>query len=256
MIPRSRGSTTHDKTCFHPDQEAWGPDRSDRPDILFQYNKPKKSKRHEPLPDVEKLMWNGLVIVDKKTLLPLRDFPNIPLCLSSRVEGWLLEALMRQDSRIIHEDLVARMPLSIRGPDTKTLSMRRSRFRWGAGCKSWVSRSASENINNYLDSLVPKVFQDANCTRGWRDLTDSEVDAMKAASKGKYPERSRAKDQTKKVQQGLSTPDENASQQDTYSHEEIEQTSVLSPDFRDETPSYAWERRAIQRALAPTRSGE
>ena len=202
-------------------------------------------------------MWNGKIVVDKKTKLPLRDFPNIPKCLSSREEGWFFEALMRQDSRIIHEDLVERMPLSIRRPDIKSISMRRSRFRWKAGCKSWVSRSATDSINRYLDNLVPRVFQDANCTRGWRDLTDREVEEMKAPSKGKYPERSRkSKDLSQEPQQAMSFLEEDVDQQHTDFHDGAEQQSILSYDFRDQTPSNLWEKRAIQRALAPTRIGE
>ena len=257
----------------------WGPDRSDRPAILFQYNKDRKDNKRAPSSPIGKLIWKGLIIVDEKSKLPLRDFPNIPMCISSREDGWLFEALMRQDSRITHEDIVDRMPLDSR-PDVKSISMRRSRFRWKAGCKSWVSRMASGNINDFLDNLVPQAFQDANCTRGWRDLTDQELEEMKKPSKGKYPERSRrAKDQSTQTHQTLSMVDENAHEQDTHSEEragqnpvldfdiadqdeEMEQYSTYSgeaadyKDFRDQAPSKPWEKRALQRALAPTRMGE
>ena len=224
-------------------------------------------------------MWKGSIVVDEISKLPLRDFPNLPLCISSREDGWLFETLMRQDGRITHEDLVDRMPLDSR-PDIKSISMRRSRFRWKAGCKSWVSRSASGNINDFLDKLVPKAFQAANCTRDWRDLTDHEVNEMKEPSKGKYPERSRrAKDQSRQTQQTLSIVDETIHQQDAHSEERARQNPVLDfdiseqdeemdrystysgegaehKDFRDQVPTKPWEKRALQRALAPTRMGE
>ena len=172
------------------------------------------------------------------------------------------------------------MPLGGCRPDIKSVSMRRSRFRWKAGCKSWVSRSASGNINDYLDNLVPKVFQAANCTRGWRDLTEQEVDEMKEPSRGKYPERSRkAKDRSRKVQPKPSISDEDMDQQmppmldedldqqSTHYSEDMDQQSahysegtgqiqVLDFDFRYQVPSNPWEKRAIQRALAPTRMGD
>lgn len=194
-------------------------------------------------------MWKGSIVIDKETNKPLRDYPNIPLCLSSREEGWSLEAMARQDGRITHEDFMHRMPFSARRPDIKSISMRRSRFRWSAGCKSWVSRSASGSINQYLDNLVPKEYQDSNCTRGWRDLTDLEVEDMKAPSKGKYPERSRhAKDQSTRAE-GQSTESENRD-------EKPKQKQVAKLDFRYQMPSKPWEQRALQRALAPTRLGE
>lgn len=260
-------------------------------------------------------------MIDKELGKPLRDFPNIPKCLSSVEEGWLLEAMSRQDPRISHDDYRDRMPYDVR-PDAKTISMRRSRFRWKTGCKSWVTRSASDKINDYLDDLVPEEYQAVNCTRGWRDLDETEIMEMKRASLGKFPERARkekktkgegSKDkancstmaargsQTKKktgasrgsvgqphagqtttrlsvistfqdIKDGAAPPskpfqphevlgDSNVGYHSRHSEQEEKQLDadmstrheIVCIDFRQKAPSTCWEKRALQRALAPTR---
>ncbi|KAL8796492.1 MAG: hypothetical protein Q9195_001166 [Heterodermia aff. obscurata] len=303
-------TSADDKTSFLPEQATWGRDRPNRPEIVTQYNKEEKDKKSGLLPQAAMLMWRDLIIIDEGTKRPVRDFPHIPLCLSSYEEGWSLEAMGRLDPRITHADFAARMPFWDR-PSIKSISMRRSRFRWRAGCKSWVSRSASDKIDGYLDKLIPKNLQNANDTRDWRDLTDREITEMKEPSKGKYPERSRkAKGQLKKgkapsrndkgksrkgkgqsqeaqqelsisnedvdqqTQQPFSTVDEDMDYQYTHSYDESEQFSTLNEDvdyqhthscdgseqnevlkfdFRDQVPSKPFEKRAIKRALDPTR---
>lgn len=69
--------------------------------------------------------------------------------------------------------------------------MYRSRFRWRSGLKSWTTRSASDKINQYLDSVVPKECQEANSTRGWKGLKKHEEAKIKELSKGEFPERAR-----------------------------------------------------------------
>ena len=92
---------------------------------------------------------------------------------------------------------------------------------------------------------------------------------MKEPSKGKYPERSRkAKDRSRKTQpkpsisdedmdqQMLPILDEDMDQQSTLSSEGTGQIQVQNFDFRYQVPSNPWEKRAIQRVLAPTRLSE
>ena len=263
-------------------------------------------------------------MIDKESRKPLRDFPNIPKCLSSVEEGWLLEAMSRQDPRISHDDYRDRMPYDVR-PDAKTISMRRSRFRWKTGCKSWVTRSASDKINDYLDDLVPQMYQAANSTRDWRDLDEKEIMEMKRASLGKFPERARKEKKTKgedstdisnrwmkaargnqiKQKTGASRKfvgqpyagqtttrpssrsaiqdikdaadhpskpfqphevlgdsnlgyhsrcsDEREKQLDADNPTKDETAQDLGMDFRHKAPSTSWEKRALQRALGPTR---
>lgn len=315
---RPIGSGKEDQTCFHPNQKDWGEARSDRPDVLFQYNKP-ESRGNRTLPDsVPVFIYKGQVVIDQESGKPLRDFPNIPKCLSSAEEGWLFEAISRQDPRISHDDFRDRMPYDVR-PDTKTISMRRSRFRWKTACKSWVTRSASDKINEYLDKTVPQIYQSANSTRAWRDLKGHEIKEMKDASLGKFPERARKTNKAtdegddskndrsiRTVHGGRITKNKSASKRPSrsaYATEGVvysapyfnsrnappatEHTAVASQpseelgdrsvghqghrleqarpdiedhqirgqvvDFRHKAPTNDWEKRAVQRALAPTR---
>ena len=277
--------------------------------------------RFQPVP---LFVYKDRIVIDKELRKPLRDFPNIPKCLSSVEEGWLLEAISRQDPRISHDDYSDRMPYDVR-PDAKTISMRRSRFRWKTACKSWVTRSASDKINDYLDDLVPEMYQAANSTRDWRDLDQKEILEMKRASLGKFPERARKEKKTKgegstdkanrptKAARGSQTKKQTgASKQfvgplhavqintrlslnlaiedikeaagspfkpfqrhevlgdskseyhsrrsghrrnhfDADNSTNDETAQGLGIDFRHKAPSTSWEKRALQRALGPTR---
>ena len=109
-----------------------------------------------------------------ETKAQLREDTNFPLCLSSREEGWSLEAMARQDGRITHEDFMQRMPFSASRPDIQSISMRRSRFRWKAGCKSWVSRSASGSNSQYLDKRIRSKTLHRECRSQRKGKTASE----------------------------------------------------------------------------------
>ena len=142
-----------------------------------------------------------MIVVAYRSKKPVRNFANIPMCISTEVEGWLLEAWSRQDPRIVHQDFCDRMPERGR-PKPKDLSMRRSRFRWPSGLKSWVIRSATKEINAWLDVEVPKEYRDANSTRGWIGLCPEKAQMANEISKGKFPERARKTKRAQKEAEG------------------------------------------------------
>ena len=190
---RPTGSGIYDQTSYHPGQRTWGPDRQDRPDILFQYQKREKSKEERQAQKNPGFLYHRDRIViapDPIPYRPILNYPEIPKTLSSAEKGWSLEAMSRLNEFIRLEDFRDRMPFDNR-PDIKSLSMRRSRYRWSSGSLAWTTREGSKAIEEYLNKLIPKQLLLANTTRGFRDLTDDEVEAMKLASKGKYPERGR-----------------------------------------------------------------
>ena len=246
------------------------------------------------------------------------------MCLSTKAEAWQLEAWSRQNPRIVLQDFCDRMPVEGR-PKPKDLSMNRSRFRWKYGLKSWVTRSATKEINTWLDREVPKSYRDANSTRGWPGLSEEKSKALHDICKGQFPERARkakraqkeaeasvsessshANDQSREGENkdnsvqaiGLSKQSQTAdapivgepkkttttarnrpkknpksrkssgssdSESSTsatnsggfHSNEnlsiEVEQERFPLIDYRDQNPSTEPEKRAIQRALAPTR---
>ena len=135
-------------------------------------------------------LYNGKVVLDHINH-PILDFKNMPKTISSQVEGGLQEAITRQDFRIEVNDFRVRMPSDPKNkgvislPTLSAISMRRSRFRWGAGYLSWTPRMGSQDIKSYLDGLLPDSCKETNSTRGFRDLKPSEVKRMTLPNRGK-----------------------------------------------------------------------
>ena len=202
--PRPDGDGQNDRTAYHPDQGSWGPSRQDRPDILFQYEKrPKPQSERDAQRNPGPLMHRGQVVLapDATPRRPVWDYPEIPKTLSSAEQGWSLEAMSRLNEFIQLEDFRDRMPPGDRCPNLRTLSMRRSRYRWNSGTLSWSQRDGTRAIKEYLDKLIPEHLLKENTTKGFRDLEDDEIEEMKAASKGKFPERRRKSKQAEAVEE-------------------------------------------------------
>ena len=167
-----------------------GPDRSDRPDILFQIE-PKI--RSEPLEAGSIWYRDNRVVLDSNNN-PVKDFSDIPSTCSSELQGFEIEAIQRLNPNISVHDLIARMPHNriLGSGEThkqfipSTIGMRSLRFRERAGCLSWLNRSGSENIQDYLMKLWPIECKDANSTKTFRDLTSKEKKDMKAANRGLF----------------------------------------------------------------------
>ncbi|KAL8926726.1 MAG: hypothetical protein Q9208_002800 [Pyrenodesmia sp. 3 TL-2023] len=202
----SRPNNDLDVTSFHPDQQAWGPTREHFPPILFEYAPPEKIKRAGEL----RYMYFHRHIVLDNNHRPVRAWPELNLTLSSKVEGFRLEALQRLNPHISSRDLLARMLPKIiiernRKPDTvrsqlkaNALSMRKREFRGRNGMLSWKIREGSKEIREYMDSLLGPELVAKNNTRGMRPLTESEIEnIMYLIGKGRHPERSRNKPDNK-----------------------------------------------------------
>lgn len=147
-----------------------------------------------------------MLVLDKDHR-PVKAFPELNSTLSSKAEGFRLEAISRLNLKISSRDILARMPSEITRTDTRggraktrpqckanALSMRRRDFRGKNGFLSWVPREGSEGVKKYIDSLMPPDLIALNTTRGMRPLTDDEVNhILTLGGKGTHPERSRHK---------------------------------------------------------------
>ncbi|KAL9122011.1 MAG: hypothetical protein Q9187_001436 [Circinaria calcarea] len=181
---RSRGTLEHDATAFHQDQKLWGLSRKHRPRILFQYKKGPTDKL-----TYEAGIWcdsHGRVILDLDGT-PVRNYTNIPVVLSSQLEGCYMEAMMRQHPKIKLQDFAARMPKD--QAKWNALSARMRRYRVEACCISWKQKEGSQNINVYIDNLLPAQYIKANYTECFRDLTNLEVEEIRTVNDGSYMER-------------------------------------------------------------------
>ena len=91
----TKGLGPHDETSYEPSQKYWGPDRANRPDVLFEFDPPDadaKVSRTSAKPGW--MMYGGKVVLDHNDM-PLVDWPNLNATLSASVEPFRLEALFR-----------------------------------------------------------------------------------------------------------------------------------------------------------------
>lgn len=184
-----------DVTSFHPDHANWGGSRQEdwpnMPDkLLFRLE-----CKGYPVPSYQVPNWyeQGRLVLDWKDL-PVRRFTNIPLTLASNAEPWLMEYLRRQDPRISHHDLRARMPdirISAKGykrplGTTSAVSMALQRFRIEEGFPAWTTRQGSDEIAEYVKSLLSKEAIAANSTEELPGLTKRQQVDSRKLNKGKY----------------------------------------------------------------------
>ena len=110
--PRDRGRGALDETAFLQSQKDWNLKRDDGwtgVEVLFGYDRG-RFREHTPNPtyDVPWLYEDGCVVLDLDGQ-PLKAYESIPLTISSKVEGALMEAIIRYDDRISVGDFWARL---------------------------------------------------------------------------------------------------------------------------------------------------
>lgn len=164
---------------------------------MKSFEKPPNFAR--PTYHVGYLYFADCLVVDYRGR-PIRPFRDIPLTLSSKIEGWRVEAIRRPDSRISHEDLSARMCVKIKvvnGQPVRTpfvrkgaISAKSRRYREASGTVTWESREGSKTLRDYFWSLLPQECKDKNLAMP-RDLTEHEKAQVATINLGKYPKRAR-----------------------------------------------------------------
>ena len=200
----------NDITAFHEDQKDWAEDRAYRPKILFQVMPPKDRKSLDPEYDTGIMKHAGRMVLDPDNR-PVRGFREIPLVLSSKFEGWAMEAIRRQHSRITSYDFRARMPRDPSGQNLRlvtgkwptgtikdtlstanALSMRQSRFRENNRCIAWGQKAGSKAFELYLWSKMTKQQKRNNSIEDMSDVEDkAELEKMRAPNKGRFGSRGR-----------------------------------------------------------------
>lgn len=201
--PRERGLGNNDLTSFLPAHKAWGKLREHRPATLFMLDV-KKAPKNPALRNTVPLWYRGGRLVLDRNSKPMRYLPNIlPATFSSAVEGWLLVAIFHMDRQVQINDILARMPQEVVLPKDKgmtgalkanTLSMRMTRFRLEAGLLPRETRSGSDSIEGGLKELLGNHCFTENSTRRFgRDLTEEEIQGLRAPNKGKFSQKSKSK---------------------------------------------------------------
>lgn len=121
---------------------------------------------------------------------PLKAFDNLPITISKKVEGWLLETWERQNRNIDVEDFIQRMRFSADDNVWKSkkfsnaLTQRKERFRNRGRCICWKKAEHDREWDWKLeeDMKTNATWIKANTTRHLNDLTVKEDRALAAAT--------------------------------------------------------------------------
>ncbi|CAD6583495.1 MAG: hypothetical protein ASARMPRED_001342 [Alectoria sarmentosa] len=199
-FPKRRGYENTNVTAFVKKDYNYGPKRENRPDRLLQIA---SNDTKGELPDGY-VMDGGRIVLDAFDH-GLRNFGNqLPLYVSSELQGHDIEDYLRRNWQISIYDLVARAPngyykgkLKTDRKNTKkgkrakewhegpprvgTFSMRATRFRLRAGCLSWEKMDGTAAKNQRILDVIPAQYKDpaVNSTKGWRDLNKAEIKQIK-----------------------------------------------------------------------------
>ena len=136
---------------------------------------------------------------------------DVPVTISSAIEGWHIEALLRRNPDITMLDFLHRMldstPLASKGKPT-TLTNRTMRFRDRSWNTAWRAHKASSDAHLvWLKSALPQECVKANSTqRLYRDLTEEEHKELEDFPKKTEAEKSVILAQRKKASAALIRP--------------------------------------------------
>lgn len=95
----ARGEAPDDQTSYEPNQQSWGPSREDWQNVvnaegrkvMFEVDKPTNRR---PPQEPENMVRDGYVLLDSKNHA-VKDWPGLNKTLSSEIESWRWEALLR-----------------------------------------------------------------------------------------------------------------------------------------------------------------
>ena len=187
-VAPARGKYSEDVTTFVEHQRHWSIDNL--PDILYQW-KPQGPRRPASEP---------VMAINESTGKEVERFENVPAYLSTQVEGWRIEAMMREDVRITYKglwDLMRAVP----GRPTRihTLQMRAQRFRQQYRIRTWATRDTDSFWSDQIDRALTPQQKAANTTRDLEPYSPAEFRALQKSRNGTQPQRSRKGGQKRKA---------------------------------------------------------
>ncbi|KAI9737447.1 MAG: hypothetical protein M1834_009601 [Cirrosporium novae-zelandiae] len=171
-----------DSTAYHHRYQHWGPKPENRAPILFVFSdKDRETPEYQPGPLLDA---KGRIIFNNK------GFPIIgwdfPTRIGTRAFGFLLETIMREDSRITWADVMDRMPWNEKG--TGVYQMRTLRFRREAHLIAWGNEARrEEDWENRIQSQMSDGMKESNTVRGLDDMLRNDILAIEHENVGKKP---------------------------------------------------------------------
>jgi hypothetical protein len=156
--------------------------------LLFRFE-----QQDYPVPDYKVEHWinEGRVVLDIDKI-PIKKYHNIPLTLSSKMEAYLMEMIIRMDLRITQRDLRARMPHTVQTANgaiplfrLNALGMRMKRFRLENACPPWNERDGNCMLKAFVMSLLSEESLKRNSTREFNGLTKLQQEIIIQDSRGR-----------------------------------------------------------------------
>lgn len=96
------GTGQDDETAFKVEHADWGSDRSHLPAICWRFLEDEKNNPR-PSKNPGYMRYQGKIILDPNND-PIKDWPQLPLTLSSMTRGYRLEAMSRQNPHLEYRD--------------------------------------------------------------------------------------------------------------------------------------------------------
>ena len=173
-------------------------ERDYRPNVLFCIQKTAVPTKPKP----RTWYWNGRIVIDRDNQ-GMRWFDDLPVTISSAIEGARLDAIQKLNPEIEWVDIVGRMPdkfqqhgkirgvLSIPALSNKTL-----RFRRRAGILSWDRRDdlvQEITLEYYRRVMGDACIEENNTQEFGRDLSLEEVRQLERLLEAQKPMRQQAR---------------------------------------------------------------
>ena len=175
------------------DRSTWGNIQdSDGNEVLFLLDKPIRGKEPE---SSGYMMYNGLIMLDPDDN-PVKDWPGIPRCFSSKIEGGRIEALRRICGMTI-PDFRARMPRNIKMKSgtvkplfgLTSINQRLSRFREKYDCPAWLAREKVDSLKKHTVQRLAAYGAPPVSTAGLPPPSEYEIERRRLEGRGKNPEK-------------------------------------------------------------------
>ena len=140
-------------------------------------------------------MYNGLIMLDPDDN-PVKDWPGIPRCFSSKIEGGRIEALRRICGMTI-PDFRARMPRNIKMKSgtvkplfgLTSINQRLSRFREKYDCPAWLAREKVDSLKKHTVQRLAAYGAPPVSTAGLPPPSEYEIERRRLEGRGKNPEK-------------------------------------------------------------------
>ena len=177
------------------DRSSWGNIRdAEGNEVMYLLSKPDTDIE---TPEPGFMMYNEIIMLDPDDH-PVMDWPGIPRCFSSNIEGGRIEALRRVFPWLPLPQFRARMPRQFRTKTVgvkglfglSTLTQRLARFRQSYDCPPWKKSHVSKGADQLQHTKARLVEEglNPNSTAGLQPLSRKEMQKRKEPFMGQFPE--------------------------------------------------------------------